>query len=58
VARDILRLMRPRPVRAIVPAVVLPLGATLIGQTFLRGGEAAASLFILAVVGAAVVGGL
>ncbi len=57
-ARDILCLMRPRPVRAIVPAVVLPLAATLIGQTFLRGGEAAASLFILAVVGAAVVGGL
>jgi two-component system sensor histidine kinase KdpD len=60
--RGILRPMRPTrragPIQAIGVAVVLPVGATLIGRAFPNSGEAAASLYILAVVGAAAVGGL
>lgn len=48
----------PRSVRAVLVAVVLPGIATAAGRAFQPSGEAAASLFILAVVGAAVAGGL
>lgn len=54
-----LRAMRsPRSARAVLVAAGLPALATAAGRAFQSSGEAAASLFILAVVGAAVVGGL
>ncbi len=54
-----LRMMgSPRALRSTAVAVGLPALATMIGRGFQPSGEAAASLFILAVVGAAVVGGL
>ncbi len=59
VSRGILGSMRPAGrVGGIVAAVVLPLVATVVGRAFLPSGEAAAALYILAVVGAAAVGGL
>jgi two-component system, OmpR family, sensor histidine kinase KdpD len=58
-ARDILHPVRSAgPVRAVASAVVLPAAATLVGRAFLPSGETAASLYILAVVGAAALGGL
>ncbi len=58
-APNILQPMRSvGPIRGVSAAVVLPLAATLIGRAFLPSGESAASLFILAVVGAAWLGGL
>lgn len=58
-ARAILHPVRSGgPVRAVASAVVLPLVATLVGRAFLPSGEAAASMYILAVVGAAALGGL
>lgn len=48
----------PRSLRAALVAVALPAVATVVGRAFQPSGEAAASLFILAVVGAAFVGGL
>ncbi len=57
-----LRVVRSsRRIRALVAAaaaLVLPLAAMLLARGFQPSGEAAASLFILAVVGAAVLGGL
>jgi len=55
-----LRVMRssPRSFRAALVAVVLPAIAAVLGRAFQPSGEAAASLFILAVVGAAILGGL